>query len=1193
MQEEGTDPPPSPDYGDLPELDFEGMVTFWDMCPDPEELFDLGCLSSDEDQDSSSSDISTTTALPKSDRPLPSQTDKMSDRQKRLRDRCAEEDTPSWRKRQRRTGQSKSRNTHVITDDDEVPELSPADEAALATPPPQLIELHPSLHLPIQLIPLSDPQIFEMLSNSSHPVIRFPLSNTATPPKYIFVDGAVAPVLMGSSPPGSLSDSASKALSPSSALSLSSSMELTTCKESPPPPSQPSPVLDVPGCVREYIVQAKAHIKQTCMEMGMGLRLTSHYVDTRLTERKCLFSSGKISNKCLEKKLVIMGDVERQRNSLGRSQIFEASPGAKPKRTVLLLGNAGMGKTTLMKKLCCDWSDGLLPQFDFVFLLDGKALTLPEPDYNLWTLLFHFSPSAPPCTDSELVFSQITAAPHRVLIMFDGFDELRHYELLLQTLEKDLQTSLQKDSKKQAYTVKQLYSAILQRVLLPGCTLLISSRPRGTANQLLRRVDIFLELCGFTSMDIKTYLLQYFSGPTLGASAMKLLESSKYLFSLCWHPALCQLVCSVLAHSDKSNAFPNTLTELCYQALELKKRRKHRNAYAADQTHVFMNSHGENVRRDRAWASRCCKKVQAANIKARHIPHSCSQTTSVEDEEEMDVEDQVGKGERGGGNVNEDRTEESNLLFKLSSLAWQGVKTHSPILPPQLNDRLKRFGLSCGLFQCHRLWGRPDYSIGEREGGRREGGERERNAETTDSKVDSMRDSHILSWANSFLQSFLAAVHLSLSRHRTAVERSFLQQTSLFESGSKGRRRTQREEMHLTQKFFVGLLLQNKTNVHEHDKRRSRVSRDTMVTKRALLTKRLESLSPGDLTPAKLLEVCQCIYNMSVAHRDGSRDSSRGTLAHCLARNLLGSLSFHGVALDPPDVFVVGKVLGLGGPGVRISCLDLEDTGIQISGIRTLVGLSNICAYRACIADVIALWEELEESGEEELLQGAVSKFTINPLRATRVCHIEDLAHLVSIHTCRRLTDRSSKSDAIFAEGVPAVGELLKLEFDLGPENGPLALPLLCELLPRLCNLQHLDLENSKIGDSGVARLAEVLQSMSSLEILNLSQSCIGDQGLKDLAPALGSPPSLHCLSLCSNLISDVGAKSLAAFLPQMASLTDLDVMYNKLTNVGAESLGASLRHCPWIRSLRMWNQYIPCGTFERLQQRDHRILYH
>nr|XP_009913406.1 PREDICTED: MHC class II transactivator-like [Haliaeetus albicilla] len=57
-----------------------------------------------------------------------------------------------------------------------------------------------------------------------------------------------------------------------------------------------------------------------------------------------------------------------------------------------------------------------------------------------------------------------------------------------------------------------------------------------------------------------------------------------------------------------------------------------------------------------------------------------------------------------------------------------------------------------------------------------------------------------------------------------------------------------------------------------------------------------------------------------------------------------------------------------------------------------------------------------------------------------------------------------------------------------------------------------------------------------------------------------------------------------------MASLRVLDVQYNKITGVGAQQLTDSLRKCPHIKNLVMWNPTIPYGVLEHLQQLDSRI---
>ncbi|XP_029944666.1 MHC class II transactivator isoform X3 [Salarias fasciatus] len=1123
---------------------------------------------------------------------------KTKDRRKRRR--ASDAEMFSGENKRAKSDENKSTNSHRATGRSRtkrpqaelVAEGTDRDSLPVATPsitPPKPLHVYTSpsaAPIPIQLIPLPKSPEYGIFQTSPPKFIRLSLPNTTAAPAFIFVPapstppkqyvsplspvgGATAPVQMSSSPPGSLSDSTSKAMSHPSVSPVHPSRMTSPSKETPP--SQSSTVFEIPQVVKDYIHEAKAHVGEK-VEMDLN-----HYVDMQVSQKQ-FPQSGKNSNKCPIKELVIAADTDKQKNSLELSQVFGGSHEGKFKHYILLVGNTGMGKTTLIKKLCLDWSRDCIPQFDFVFLLDGKALNATEPICSLQTLLLSLSTFAPSCLDPEAIYTQILAAPQRVLIIFDGFDELRDYESLLQPQEKDLIASLQKDSKAQAFTVRQLYSAILQRILLPGCTLLLSSRPRGTASQLLRRADSLVEVCGFTSTNVETYFSKYFTDPALRTSALHSLRSSTYLHLLCWNPGLCQMVCLVLEESKSLEVLPRTLTGLCHQVLCLKletdRRSTQSSVKCANEMQTKVSTHSEETRLD---------GNNVTSSRTHTAPLSCSRRANRA-KKRMKHADAVDESMENA-KVKENEDEEKELLFQLSLLAWEGIKANTSLLPTGLSisDKVKSFGLRTKLLLSQQNRARSCISRDDIQGGKDEVKQ-----EGDESMND--HDGHILFWTNPFLQSYMAAVHLCLSR--TVSDRSF-SQTLPFQSAARGRRRLQSEEFELTQRFAVGLVFQS-TAQRQRLHSLSETSIGTRVaSKQALVTKHLEGLSYSSLSPAQVLEACHCIYEASFIHEESSRDTEGARLLTHLAANLPEFLTFHGVLLGPPDVFTLQKALERAASENRSFSLDLEASWIQIRGLRTLVSLCNIKTYKACIADVITLWRLLEQNGEMELLQGAVSKFEIHPLKATQVCHIENLASLVDIHQKKRLSDSSNQSLSILAEGVPAVKQLQKLELALGPEKCPMALLTLWELLPGLQNLQHLDLENCKIGDKGTEGLKHALVSLRSLQILNLSQNCVGDQGVKNLVTALIDLPKLQCLSLYSNVISDEGAESLAAALPHMKSLTDLDVKYNKVTDVGAQSLAASLRNCTKIKTLRMWNQCIPYGVFDRLQQQDSRILCH
>ncbi|XP_051777884.1 NACHT, LRR and PYD domains-containing protein 3-like isoform X22 [Erpetoichthys calabaricus] len=242
-------------------------------------------------------------------------------------------------------------------------------------------------------------------------------------------------------------------------------------------------------------------------------------------------------------------------------QLFRRSPGSETDPNIVVVsGVAGIGKTTMVQKIMFDWARGTQYQrFAFVFLFKFRELNLldteTEPQMPLTRLIVrHYKY----LNDPRL--REILKKPESLLFIFDGLDEYKHK---LDFTQERLCSNPEKDY----FPVHSLVTSLVRRTLLKGCTVLITTRPTALETLDMERVDRFAEILGFFPEQRLMYFKKFFGDADRGSEAFHYVEENAILYTMCFNPSYCWIICSVLkSHfmipEEERGAAPRTVTEL-------------------------------------------------------------------------------------------------------------------------------------------------------------------------------------------------------------------------------------------------------------------------------------------------------------------------------------------------------------------------------------------------------------------------------------------------------------------------------------------------------------------------------------------------------------------------------------------------------------------------------------------------------
>ena len=216
-------------------------------------------------------------------------------------------------------------------------------------------------------------------------------------------------------------------------------------------------------------------------------------------------------------------------------------------KNILIVGRPGIGKTLFCTKFMRDWaSDRLFDEtetselrFDVAFLVKFRRLNSAA-ELNLRELLnkSEFSTHM-----NDVVWNYVRENPSKVLFIFDGIDEF--------SARKELQGdhSIYEDTVDERMPLHALYTKIASGKLLNGATVLTTTRP--TAVSCVRDLEFsrVVEILGFSSGKVKNYV-EKFAGDDKGAgeTIWQHISNNLNLFSLCYIPVNCFIICSCLLY---------------------------------------------------------------------------------------------------------------------------------------------------------------------------------------------------------------------------------------------------------------------------------------------------------------------------------------------------------------------------------------------------------------------------------------------------------------------------------------------------------------------------------------------------------------------------------------------------------------------------------------------------------------------
>ncbi|XP_072891581.1 NACHT, LRR and PYD domains-containing protein 3-like isoform X2 [Hemitrygon akajei] len=291
------------------------------------------------------------------------------------------------------------------------------------------------------------------------------------------------------------------------------------------------------------------------------LTVISTVRDRRLVEHE-LLARGRDHEEWRQKHL------HRELEKLRTDQLFKKSFVQKLKRSIFgdksgmsaaVAGVPGIGKTTMVQKIVYDWATGkIYQQFQFVFSFKFRDLNSINCRINLRELILDQYPYF------GNILGEVWKHTEGLLFIFDGLDEFKDK---IDFVDGRRDTESQYTDPEFKCNVSDIVYSLIQGKLLPGCSVLVTTRP--TELHLLEKADIsvWAEILGFVGEERKEYFIRYFEDQTVAEAVFKHVKENEILYTMSYNPSYCWILALALGpfftQRDRDpQRVPKTITQL-------------------------------------------------------------------------------------------------------------------------------------------------------------------------------------------------------------------------------------------------------------------------------------------------------------------------------------------------------------------------------------------------------------------------------------------------------------------------------------------------------------------------------------------------------------------------------------------------------------------------------------------------------